>query len=186
VVGIFRNVELFVHRRGSSSWASSQLVRKVLWRSYFFYVDFTLLKHGFLKAFYYDAIPVRNDKETETDYAARIKPSLDVFDAAGAVDGMHVYEGDARQRRRGKGGLEQKKVDVMLTVDMLTHTFRRNMDAATLLTGDVDFKPLIDALVQNGMYVTLWYPPGETSLELQRAADTRRPLTLTTLRGYLQ
>jgi hypothetical protein len=54
----------------------------------------------------------------------------------------------------------------MLTVDILTHTFRRNMDAATLLTGYVDFKPLIDTSVQNAMYVTLWYPPEETSCEL--------------------
>ncbi len=59
----------------------------------------------------------------------------------------------------------------MIAVDMLTHSFRRNMHEATLLTGDLDFKPLVDALVQEGTFVTLWYPPGETSKELIAAAD---------------
>lgn len=64
----------------------------------------------------------------------------------------------------------------MIAVDMLTHSFHKNMDEATLLTGDLDFKPLIDALVLNGMYVSLWYPKGETNYELVDAADSRMPI----------
>ena len=73
----------------------------------------------------------------------------------------------------------------MLTVDMLTHSFRKNMGRATLLTGDNDFKPLIDALVQDGMLVNLWYPPDETSRELIDAADARTPLTMLALHDLL-
>jgi hypothetical protein len=79
----------------------------------------------------------------------------------------------------------KKKVDVMLTVDMLTHTFRRNMHKATLLTGDNDFKPLIDALVQDGMFISLLYPPDETSKELMQAADARWPLSMSMIDGFL-
>jgi uncharacterized LabA/DUF88 family protein len=53
-----------------------------------------------------------------------------------------VAAGDARRRR--KVGLQHKKADVMIAVDMLTHPFRHNMHQTTLLTGDNDFKPLID------------------------------------------
>ncbi|QCI64531.1 NYN domain-containing protein [Phreatobacter stygius] len=56
---------------------------------------------------------------------------------------------------------------------------------ATLLTGDQDFKPLVDALVQEGMFVTLWYPPGETNSEIIRAADRRRPILLSQLADLL-
>jgi hypothetical protein len=73
----------------------------------------------------------------------------------------------------------------MLTVDMLTHAFRRNMHKATLLTGDNDFKPLLDALVQDGMFVSLLYPPDETSRELMQAADARWPLNMQTIEGFL-
>lgn len=126
--------------------------------------------------FYYDALPVREDGEAEKDHEMLVKPQKDMLDAVASVDRVHVYEGDARRRR--KRGLEQKKVDVMLTVDMLTHAFRKNMHQATLLTGDNDFKPLIDALVQDGLFVTLMYPPDETSRELMQAADARTPWTI--------
>jgi hypothetical protein len=52
------------------------------------------------------------------------------------------------------------------------------MNRATLLTGDLDFKPLVDAPVQNGMYVTLWYDPASTNKELVFAADARRLLDM--------
>jgi uncharacterized LabA/DUF88 family protein len=146
-------------------------------------INFEALVRNFTKAFYYDALPVRNEGESEGDYEARIKPQRDVFEAAACVDRVHVYEGDARRRR--KRGYEQKKVDVMLTVDMLTHTFRKNMHQATLLTGDNDFKPLVDALVQDGMFVNLWFPVDETSRELMQAADARHPLSMLRLHDFL-
>lgn len=73
----------------------------------------------------------------------------------------------------------------MIAVDMLTHSFRKNMDEATLLTSDLDFKPLIDALVQDGMYVSLWYSKGKTNYELVDAADSRQVLTIHTVWGWL-
>jgi hypothetical protein len=59
------------------------------------------------------------------------------------------------------------------------------MHRATLLAGDDDFKPLVDALIQDGMFVTLWYPPEETSRELMLAADARRLLTLEEIKSFL-
>lgn len=135
------------------------------------------------KGFYYDAIPVQDDGEVDVAYQARIAARSQVHDRAQAVQGMHVYEGDARKRRRI--GYQQKKVDVMIAVDMMMHTFRRNMHRATLLTGDADFKPLVDALVREGMQVTLWYPLGETAQELIDAADIRQPIDFPTIRNML-
>jgi uncharacterized LabA/DUF88 family protein len=148
-----------------------------------FDLDFTNIGGNFTKVFYYDAIPTRTEQETEPQYEQKIAPQRALFDRLKSTDRVHVYEGDARKRK--KRGLEQKMVDVMLTVDMLTHSVRRNMQRATLYTGDQDFKPLVDALVQEGMFVTLWYPPGETNSELIAAADRRRPMQLGELAGLL-
>ncbi|GEM_PF-6640599 len=148
-------------------------------------INFRAIAQGFTKTFYYDAVPVREEREAEDAYIERIKPNREVLDAASAVDGLHVYEGDARRQGRGRGRLVQKKVDVMLTVDMLTHAFHRNMHRATLLSGDNDFKPLIDGLVQHGMFVTLWYPVGGTSRELIQSADRRNALTMLHLHRLL-
>lgn len=138
---------------------------------------------GYQKVFYYDAIPVREENEGDLDYESRIAPIASLHDQLSEIDGFRVYEGDAR-KRRGRG-LEQKKVDVMIAVDMLTHTIRKNMDKCGLLAGDLDFKPLLDALVNEGMYVTLHYPPRSTSRELRAAADARKPLTPTQTFSWL-
>ncbi len=151
-----------------------------------FEFDLKQMISGYNRLFYYDAMPIRERDEEEAVYLARTSEQRAVLERAAAVDGVHVYEGDAHRRKnKGQGGLEQKKVDVMIAVDMLTHTFRRNMHHASLLTGDNDFKPLIDALVREGMPVTLWFPPGETNPELVNAADSRRPLDLQVLRNWM-
>lgn len=145
--------------------------------------DLTSLSSRFSKIFLYDAVSVREPNEPESTYLARIRVQQDMLDAAAQVHGVHVYEGTAHRRQKR---LEQKKVDVMIAVDMLTHTFRRNMGRATLLTGDGDFQPLIDALVHDGMFVTIWYPRGHASNDLLRAADSRRPITTLELHELLE
>lgn len=148
-------------------------------------VDFRKLMRyhgGYNKAFYYDAIPIRIEGEAEEAYNQKTQAQRDRHQRVATIDGMHVYEGDARLRRKK---YEQKKVDVMIAVDLMHHTFRGNMHKATLLTGDGDFKPLVDAVVREGMHLTLWYPPGETSQELIDAADVRSMLGFQVLRDVL-
>jgi uncharacterized LabA/DUF88 family protein len=140
-------------------------------------LNYEALTADYSKVFYYDALPERASGETEGEYMARTSAERSLFDQLSSLDRFHVYEGDVR-RSRSRRGPEQKKIDVMIAVDMLTHSFRRNMQQATLLTGDLDFKPLIDALVQEGMFVSLWFPPDETSKELKSAADQSRRFTV--------
>jgi len=140
-------------------------------------VDFAALTAGFHKVFYYDALPSKHAQESDHDYKARLDATIAFHDRLGALDRFHVYEGDTR-RSPSIRKQEQKKVDVMIAVDMLTHSFRRNMQQATLLTADLDFKPLLDALVTEGMFVTLWYPPNRTNADLVKSADKRRQLNV--------
>lgn len=138
-------------------------------------LDWTRLSGGYKKAFYYDAIPVREEQEAEDSYQSRIANIVELHRHLSTIDGFRVYEGDAR-KRSGRG-LEQKKVDIMIAVDMLTHTIRGNMQEAGLLAGDLDFKPLLDALVNEGMFVSLIYPPRFINSELLAAADSRIPMS---------
>jgi hypothetical protein len=103
------------------------------------------------------------------------------FDEIRALDRFHVALGEIKGRGRNR---RQKRVDVRLAVDMLMHTFRGNMDNATLLAGDVDFIPLIEALVREGMNITIWHPP-QASTELLGAADSRQPFNLATCANLL-
>jgi uncharacterized LabA/DUF88 family protein len=147
-------------------------------------VDFAALTASFSKVFYYDALPSKHAQESDSDYKARLDAVITFHDRLGALDRFHVYEGDTR-RSPSLRKQEQKKVDVMIAVDMLTHSFRRNMQQATLMTADLDFKPLLDALVMDGMFVTLWYPPNRTNADLVKSADKRRHLNVRTIHPNL-
>lgn len=146
-------------------------------------IDFNRLRGDHFKAFYYDAIPAIKDTETDYQYAQRIKDRLELHNHIASLQGYHVYEGDSRIRRKQ---VQQKEVDVIIAVDMLTHTFRGNMDRATFIASDLDFKPLLDALVREGMFVHLMYPPAETNQNLVDAADSRQPLAIDSIVGYLE
>ncbi|MGQ9847793.1 MAG: NYN domain-containing protein [Bacteroidales bacterium] len=143
--------------------------------------DYQKLSREFTKIFYYDSLPVKNKSESEEEFNIRVQTTIDFFTKLSLLDGYHVYEGTARRRRKR---IEQKKVDIMIAVDMLNHSFRRNMSKATLLTADLDFKPLIDALVDTGMFITLWYPINKTNQELIQSADACRKLDLLTIYEY--
>jgi uncharacterized LabA/DUF88 family protein len=137
---------------------------------------------GYDKAFYYDSLPPQKREETESDYLQRISPIQELFESLSNVDGLHVYLGTTKFRRKI---VEQKQVDIMIAVHMLSHCHRGNMQRATLLASDLDFKPLIDALVQDGMHVTLWHPPFKTNRELVKAADSRQRFDVQTAHAML-
>ena len=138
-------------------------------------LDYETFCRSFDKVFYYDALPARNREESSNDYDARVRPQIEHHDHLRGLRGYHVYEGVVHRRRRV---LQQKKVDIKLAVDMLTHAFRGNMHQATLFASDLDFKPFLDALVETGMFVELWYPKGRTNNELIYAADFKRPINV--------
>lgn len=91
------------------------------------------------------------------------------------ICGFHVFEGVAFGRKKR---IRQKGIDIMIAVDMLRHSFRKNMDKAALLTGDLDFKPLLEALNLEGMYTTVYYSNESISKELLFAADDNFKITI--------
>lgn len=131
---------------------------------------------SFDKVFYYDALPIREENEDEAVWLERTASKRQILEKVESLDRFHVFEGDVRHKGGGrKQSRGQKKVDVGISVDMLTHAFRKNMDRATLIAGDIDFAPLLTALASEGMPVTLWHPENTTA-ELKRAAHIRRLL----------
>jgi uncharacterized LabA/DUF88 family protein len=122
------------------------------------------------KAFYYDCLPARGPNEKRDDYDKRVEPEQNIFKAIKSLPGYHVFLGEAVH---SGGGIVQKGVDIHIAVDMLTHAFRGVIDRAILFAGDRDFAPLVSALVQQGVYVTVGYHPKSVAEELLDVADER-------------
>ena len=66
----------------------------------------------------------------------------------------------------------EKGIDVQLTTDMLTHSYKNNYDVATLVAGDNDFVPALQALKDTGKHVEVaLFGRGGTSRQLRGVAD---------------
>ena len=135
------------------------------------------------RAFYYnciDNIPRKNPDgsvaESPADLALRVKQQEDKFEQIEMVPGMQVREGYlVYQKKRGR---VQKKVDVLLAVDMLNNAVRRNISRAILIAGDGDFVPVVEAIKEYGTYVVLYSEPKTTAPELRLKADEYHPINL--------
>lgn len=119
--------------------------------------------------FYYDCLPAKTNSQTEEDFAVRLAAKERQFENLREQPGWHINQGLAKWKQ--KRGITQKEVDISIAVDMLTHAHRKNMNTAVLLAGDLDFRPLIEALVRDGMYVVLHYDETSISPDLKYAAD---------------
>ena len=66
----------------------------------------------------------------------------------------------------------EKGIDIMLTTDLLTHSFKRNYDVAILVAGDTDYVGAIQAVKNNGQNVEVaLFGKESTSRPLRDVAD---------------
>jgi uncharacterized LabA/DUF88 family protein len=120
------------------------------------------------RGYFYDAIDdARRPGETEKEWESRVLSLEQFFAYVRSLPGFHVRPGSVS---RGKKR-QQKEVDVLLAVDMMEHGFNGSMSKAVLLTGDVDFRPVVEALVRHGVFVHVWYHRSSFAQELPGAAD---------------
>lgn len=146
-------------------------------------IDYRKLSSSHTKVFYYDCPPAKRQQESDEDFLGRQRYQDGLYKILRSIRGWHVYEGIVK--RTGKRA-KQKEVDILIAVDMLTHAYRKNMDRVSFLAGDQDFRPLIDALVRDGMFIELMYDPASISTELADAADSRISLSPYWLFSWLE
>lgn len=131
------------------------------------------------KGFYYDCIDTKQKKsETPDEREKRVREKRAFLNEIRETPGMHVIEGEMSGQKKNR---RQKGVDVALAVDMLNHAVRHNMTRTVLISGDNDFTPLVKAVAQYGTYTVLFSRRHTTSIQLIRAADEYRQMTLDTL-----
>jgi len=121
------------------------------------------------RAYFYDSLDdAPRQGEDEAACGARIAPVKKFFAGLQELSGFHVRLGTmAGQGKRRR----QKEVDILLAVDMLTHGFNGSMQKAVLVAGDLDFRPIVEALVRNGVFVEIWYHRTSIAPDLPGAAD---------------
>lgn len=133
------------------------------------------------KSFYYDCLDtIQGREELEADFKTRVAEQESYFNTIRAIPGFHVRLGVlAGEKRR-----QQKEVDVLLAVDMMNHAIRKNMTKAVLIAGDRDFKPVVESLIQMGVWVEVWSSVRYSSEQLRHAADSWVRITIRRLYSW--
>jgi len=139
-----------------------------------------------LRAYYYHCLPYKGNPPTPEDrerYASKHR----FITALGYLPRFQVRLG--RLVKRG-GEFIQKRVDLMIGVDMSLLAGKGKITNVSLLSGDSDLIPAVDAVKQEGVLVTLWHgsfsQDTRPSRELHEVCDERKFLTQEIIDGLLR
>lgn len=125
-----------------------------------------------LRVYFYYCAPWMSQEPSE-DEKRRMEAHEKFMEEISAIPRWTIRLGKLEKRYEGgKEYFEQKRVDVLLTCDMVRHAASRDIQHAVLIAGDSDFIPAISATKDSGTTVTLWCgPPNTVHKDLVRLAD---------------
>ena len=131
-----------------------------------FSIDWELVAKGYDRVFYYQALPKDKEKRISVET---------LHSKLNTIENFHVREGLTQQIERK--GQKQKGVDILLAVDCLKAVLNRNVDQVDVITSDLDFYPLLNALTETRVKSHLIYDINATNSQLPKSADKATPLS---------
>jgi uncharacterized LabA/DUF88 family protein len=131
-----------------------------------------------LRSYYYDCPSFQSNPPTD-DERLRYAAQRRFFEALNALPRFSVRLGRLERRGPDDQGVftfEQKRVDILLGVDLVSLATKQAIQEAILVAGDSDFIPAIHASKNEGVMVKLIH--GSTyHADLWKEADERIPIT---------
>jgi uncharacterized LabA/DUF88 family protein len=116
-------------------------------------------KDTLLRAYYYNCLPYQSDPPTDEE-KERYDKKRKFLDALSFLPRFEVRLGHlvyAGMGADGKQIFQQKRVDLMLGVDMALLAAKGKIHSIALFTGDSDTIPAVEAVKPEGVVVTLWH-----------------------------
>jgi len=126
-----------------------------------------------LRTYYYYCMPYQSSPPTEEEKERYAAADRFIYSL------KKIPRFEVRLGKLSRRGTEfvQKRVDVLLSVDLVRMSWGRQIDRAILITGDSDFVPAVQAAKDAGVLVQLYYHPGFVHDELLQACDDRFIIT---------
>ncbi len=110
-----------------------------------------------LRCYFYYCPPWMSPEPTEREIA-RMDEHEAFMNKISALERWAIRLGVLKRNWDGyKEYFEQKRVDVLLSVDMVRHAAAGHIQHVIVVAGDSDFIPAIEAVKESGATVTLWY-----------------------------
>ena len=127
-----------------------------------------------LRTYYYDCLPWKSDPPTE-DEKAKYSEKQKFFTVLRNLPRFDVREGRLRRIQRRNSGrpiFVQKRVDLLIGMDMARLCLRGRVSHIALLSGDSDFLPAIEVAKDEGVSVWLLHgDEGTYARDLRQKAD---------------
>jgi len=126
-----------------------------------------------LRTYFYYCMPYQSDPPTPEE-AVRYSRARRWVSILQRLPRFEVRLGKLERR---EGSFEQKRVDVLLAVDLVRMSWDHQIQKAVLITGDSDFVPAVEAAKDAGVLVHLYYSERTAHRELLDACDERTPIS---------
>ncbi|MCL2150325.1 MAG: NYN domain-containing protein [Dehalococcoidia bacterium] len=139
-----------------------------------------------IRIYYYDCLPYINDEPT-VEQTMKLNGTQRFHAALRRLPRFEVRLGRVAYRGSDSDGrpiYEQKRVDLLLGMDIILHSVKHTVDEVFLITGDSDFIPAIQAVKAEGVIAYLAYG-GTVYQDLYDAADERIEITSDIVDGAL-
>ena len=140
-------------------------------------------KPQLIRAFYYDGMPDVKDlskfkdeseeqiKKRREKIESKQKTQEEYLDRIELTEFFDVKRGRLVMKEDGNFG--QKGIDSLIAIDMISKAYQNQYDIAVLVTGDSDFKEVVEAVKHAGPIVFGAYFHDRMPLELIRTFDRR-------------
>jgi len=123
-----------------------------------------------LRTYFYDCMPYRNEPPAE-DEKIRYANYCKFRDIIESLPRFQMRFGKLRKNR--DGSFEQKRVDILMAVELVRLSWSHQIGHAIIVSGDSDFVPAIEAANDAGVITTLYYSKKSVHDELLSAVDER-------------
>lgn len=131
-----------------------------------------------LRTYFYHCLPWQPPHPSEED-RRRVGARRKYFEFLRSLDSFQVREGVLRVRGTDASGqpvLVQKRVDLLLGLDLAAHAIRRDVAHVVLVSGDSDLVPAVQRARDEGL--TVWLCHGNShARDLWQSCDRRIQLT---------
>lgn len=115
-----------------------------------------------LRCYYYYCAPYMSAEPTE-DELKRMETHEKFVSELTSMGRWAIRLGKLQKRWEGQREVyEQKRVDVLLSVDLVRHAAAGHIQHAILIAGDSDFVPAVEAAKEHGVTVSLWCGSAKT------------------------
>jgi uncharacterized LabA/DUF88 family protein len=138
-------------------------------------IDKIVGQDSLFRAYYYNCLPHQGTPPT-VEEQERYAKARRFYDALNRLPRFEVRQGKLQRvyDANGKPDFQQKRVDILLGVDLVLLAAKGRIQTAALLTGDSDFIPAVQAAKNEGVNVHLVHGSrAQVHDEIWVAADIR-------------